>query len=100
MAKDKKKSSAEATANPIQDKYSKIRKQMQRETNVRDVLDYIYKHGTITSFEAFAQLHNTRLSASVFQLRHTYGVPVVMNTVEKNGKRYGMYWIDWEVLDV
>ena len=100
MAKEKKKSRAKATANPIQEKYNKIRKQMQRETNVRDVLDYLYKNKTITSFEAFTILHNTRLSASVFSLRHTYGVPVVMNMVSHSGKRFGMYWIDWEVLDV
>ena len=100
MAREKKKSRAEATANPIQEKYNKIRKQMQRETHVRDVLDYLYKNGTITNYQAFEFLNNTRLSSSIFSLRHTYDVPVVMNMVEKNGKQYGMYWIDWEVLDV
>ena len=101
MAKDKKKSSAEATANPIQAKYNKLRGQMQAETHVRDVFDFLYLHGTITNYEAFEILNNTRLSSSVFQLRHTYRVPVVTQmTVSASGKRYGTYSIDWEVCDV
>ena len=44
MAKSKKKSRAEATANPIQEKYNKVRKQMQRETGVREVLDFMYRN--------------------------------------------------------
>ena len=98
---DKKKSRAEATANPIQEKYSKARKQMQAETNVRDLFDYLYTHGTVSNYEAFEHLNNTRLSASVFSLRHTYGVPVVTQmAVSATGKRYGVYSIDWEVLNV
>lgn len=101
MAKDKKKSRAEATANPIQEKYSKLRKQMQAETGVRAVFDFMYKNGTITNFEAFEFLNNTRLSASIFQLRHVYEIPIVTNMVEgASGKKYGVYSIDWEVCDV
>lgn len=38
-------------------------------TRKQAVLDYIRKHGSITSAEAFTELGNTRLSASVFELR-------------------------------
>ena len=33
------------------------------------VLDYIRKHGKITSLDAFSKLHITRLSACIFNLR-------------------------------
>ena len=33
------------------------------------VLDYMLKHGSITSMEAFQELGNTRLSASIFELK-------------------------------
>lgn len=100
MANIKKKSGAEATAIQKQEKYITLRKQMQAGTHVRRVFDFMYQHGSITSFQAFEFLNNTRLSASVFQLRTTYGVPVVTTMMEKNGIRYGKYWVDWEVLDV
>lgn len=101
MAENKKKSRAEATANPIQAKYNKLRGQMQAETGVRKVLDFIYNNGSITNFEAFEFLDNTRLSSSIFQLRHVYNVPVATQmAVSASGKKYGVYSIDWEVLNV
>lgn len=99
MVTVKKKGRAEATANPTHEKYIKVRKQMQAETNVRDVLDYIYRYKSITSYEAFLHLSNTRLSVSVFQLRHVYGLPVVTHMTEHRGKRFGVYSIDWDAVD-
>ena len=97
MAVTKQKSSAEATANPTHKQYIKLRRQMQPGTHVRDLLDYLYSNPTITSYEAFKYLNNTRVSSTVSILRHAYGVPVVANMVNKNGKRYAVYSIPWGV---
>ncbi len=39
--------------------------------NETRVLDYIKRNGSITSLEAFKKLGNTRLSATIFNLRHS-----------------------------
>lgn len=100
MANEKKKGSAEASANPKHNKYNKLRKHMQDGTHVSDLFDYLYKNDTITPMECFVMLDNTRISSTVSILRHDYGVPVVTNMIEKDGKRYGVYSIDWGCLDV
>lgn len=38
------------------------------------VLDYLNKHKIITTFEAFNDSGNTRLSASIFELRKEYDI--------------------------
>lgn len=38
------------------------------------VLDYLNKHKLITTWEAFNDLGNTRLSASIFNLRKDYDI--------------------------
>ena len=100
MGNEKKKGSAEASANPKHNKYNKLRKHMQDGTHVSDLFDYLYKHDTITPMECFVMLDNTRISSTVSILRHDYGVPVDMVKTTKNGRTYGVYSIDWEVLDV
>ena len=100
MGNVKKKGSAEASANPKHNKYNKLRKHMQDGTHVSDLFDYLYKHDTITPMECFVMLDNTRISSTVSILRHDYGVPVDMVKTTKNGRTYGVYSIDWEVLDV
>lgn len=58
-------------------------------TRKQAVLDYIREHGSITSAEAFTELGNTRLSASVFELRRE-GHPIAREMVEgkdRNGQR-------------
>jgi hypothetical protein len=100
MGSEKKKGSAEASANPKQEKYNKLRKHMQDGTHVSDLFDYLYRHDTITPMECFWALDNTRISSTVSILRHDYGVPVDMVKTTKNGRTYGVYSIDWEVLDV
>lgn len=42
---------------------------MSRPTHETRLLDYLREHETITSLEATLQLHNTRISATVFSLR-------------------------------
>ena len=100
MAIIKTKGSAEASASRKQDKYNKVRKHMQDGTHVSDLFDYLYRHDTITPMECFEMLDNTRISSTVSILRHDYGVPVDMVKTTKNGRTYGVYSIDWEVLDV
>jgi len=42
---------------------------MAKPTHKTRLLDYLNQHGTITSLEAIRDLGNTRLSATVFDLR-------------------------------
>lgn len=100
MKQNKRKSRAEATANPIHEKYTTERERMQEGTHVRNLFDYLYKHEEITPMECFEKLNNTRISSTVSILRHEYGVPIVMQKRTKNGRTYGVYSIDWEVFDV
>ena len=56
-------------------------------TQKKRVLDYMRKHGSITSTEAFEQLGVTRLSAVVFDLR-AQGVAIESQT-ERGRNRFG-----------
>ena len=38
------------------------------------VYDYLKKHGSITTFEAFTELFITRLSARIFDIKKIYGI--------------------------
>lgn len=59
-----------------------------RVTNKERVLEYIKEFGSITSLDAFKDLGNTRLSASIWLLRHEDGINIVSkNETTKN--RYG-----------
>tara|TARA_B110000091_G_scaffold214337_1_gene267109 strand:- start:3312 stop:3605 length:294 start_codon:yes stop_codon:yes gene_type:complete len=42
---------------------------MARETHETRLLDYLQRYGSITSLEAIRDLGNTRLSASIFNLK-------------------------------
>ena len=94
----KEKSRAEATANSLnREQYISIRQQMQDHTHVSDLFEWLWECEHITSMEAFRYLHNTRVSATVFTLRHDYGVPVQTKMITKKGHTYGVYWLDKEV---
>lgn len=57
-------------------------------TNKERVLKYIKDFGSISSLEAFNDLGNTRLSASIWLLRHEDGLDIKsINETKKN--RYG-----------
>jgi hypothetical protein len=99
MGSEKKKGSAEATANLKRKNYIRLREQTQDGTHIRDLLDYLYKNDTITPMECFEYLNNTRISSTVSILRHDYNVPVQMEKVTKNGRTYGVYSIDWGCID-
>ena len=59
---------------------------MKKITNADRVLSYIREFGSITSLDAFKDLGNTRLSASIFILRKEYDIKSI-NETTKN--RYG-----------
>lgn len=57
-------------------------------TNKERVLKYIQDFGSISSLEAFNDLGNTRLSASIWLLRHEDGIEIDSIT-ETRFNRYG-----------
>lgn len=71
-----------------QDKYRALLNSMQRETHVKRVLRHLLDYGSITSIEAFAEYGCTRLSATIYTLKHTHNVPIVALT-EHSKNRYG-----------
>ena len=60
-----------------------------RKTNKDRVLDYMKEFGSITSFDAFRDLGNTRLSASIWLLRHQDELDIKSLT-ESVTNRYGI----------
>ena len=61
---------------------------MEKITQKDRVLSYIKEFGSISSLEAFKDLGNTRLSASIWLLRHEDGLEIEsINETKKN--RYG-----------
>lgn len=65
------------------EKYTKILETIQADTHYHSVLKYMLDKGSITSYEAFAQLGNTRLSATIYTLRNTFGVNIASREVSK-----------------
>ena len=61
---------------------------MKRLTHKDRVLKYINDFGSISSLEAFNDLGNTRLSASIWLLRHEDGYEIDSITEQKKN-RYG-----------
>lgn len=57
-------------------------------TNKDRVLDYMKRFGSITSLDAFQDLGNTRLSASIWTLIHKDGVDICSIT-ETAKNRFG-----------
>ena len=52
------------------------------------ILEYLEKHGSITSMEAIQLFGATRLSAIIYKLRRKYGCNIV-STLEKVNTRHG-----------
>lgn len=84
--------------------YAKIVEKMQDGTREHTVLSHLLKYGEITSLEAFAEYNITRLSASIYILRHTFNIPIevtnLVSTTIRDGrkicKRYAKYYISEE----
>lgn len=72
---------------------------MKKTTHKDRVLQYILDTGSITSLDAIREFGNTRLSASIWLLRHEDGIDI-KTKFETNKNRYGenvsyaRYYID------
>ena len=60
----------------------------KRTTHIDRTLQYMKDFGIITSLDAFREFGNTRLSATIFELRHRYGLPI-KSKIEVGKNRYG-----------
>ena len=63
-------------------------------TYINETMKILKERGYITSWDAITEMGNTRLSATIFELRHKYDMPIEMEMrTAKNGKRYGYYFL-------
>lgn len=60
----------------------------KRVTHIDRVLRYLHDFGSITSLDAIREFGNTRLSATIFELRHRYNLPIKSKR-EIGKNRYG-----------
>lgn len=100
----KKKSTAEASANPKvqnnhsirKEKYASILSSMNSKTHVYECMRFLIKRGKITNAEAVELDNNYRLSSTIDCLRKTYGVPIrtEMKTNKNTGRAYGIYHLE------
>lgn len=68
---------------------------------IEQVKNILETKGNITSWEAIRIMGNTRLSATIYELRHKYEMPIEMEMrTAPNGKRYGFYYLAKEEEDV
>ena len=61
---------------------------MEKMSNKDRVLKYMQMFGSITSLDAFKDLGNTRLSASIWLLIHKDGIDI-RSVTEKSKNRFG-----------
>ena len=62
------------------------------------ILEYMRRKGSITSMEAFNDLHITRLSGRIFDLRESgYNIETLWET-NQYGSRYGRYVLQEEAM--
>lgn len=61
---------------------------MKKETHVDRVMRYLNDFGSITSLDAIREFGNTRLSATIYVLRHDYNIPI-KSRMEVAKNRYG-----------
>ena len=65
-------------------------------TKTDEVLEFINKRGSITSWDAIRYLHYSRLSASIHTLRHERMTNIKSRTEvnKRTKKHYSRYYID------
>lgn len=61
---------------------------MKEKTHVYRVWKYLNDVGSITSLDAIREFGNTRLSATIFELRNRYHLPIISQR-ECGTNRYG-----------
>lgn len=63
------------------------------DTYINQVREILETEGHITSWDAIQRMGNTRLSATIFELRKEMAIGMEMRRAE-NGKRYGYYYLE------
>ena len=64
-----------------------------RETQVEKVKKHLKKGKSITNADAVRLFNAYRLSSIIYSLRYTHGMNIKMEVVEKNGERFGRYYL-------
>ena len=60
----------------------------EKMTQEKAILGHLYKRGSITSWKAFERYGITRLSAIIYDLRHTNGLHIESENITRKN-RYG-----------
>jgi len=67
---------------------------MAKDSYIDKTKEILEKNGKITSWDAIQKMGNTRLSATIYNLRHLYGMNIGMRMkTAVNGKRFGEYYL-------
>ena len=67
---------------------------VKQDTYISKVKEILETRGHITSWDAIVEMGNTRISATIHELRHKYGMNIMMEMRKsENGKRYGYYYL-------
>lgn len=64
----------------------------KQKTQAQKVLDYISRHGSITAFEAFSQLHITCLAERIRDLR-SRDIAIGSEAVRSGGSVFSRYFL-------
>lgn len=69
----------------------------RKETQRKQIREYLLAGNTITPLEALNLFGAFRLSAHIFVLKNDYGMNIETQMIyEDNGKRYAMYYLKEE----
>jgi len=61
-------------------------------TQKEEILQYLKKHKTITSWDAIQMFHVTRLASVIFLLKQE-GHEIFTQMVNENNKSFAKYWL-------
>ena len=67
--------------------------EMSKGSYAQLVYHYLLRNGSITSLQAIKYFGNTRLSATIYTLRHEHGIDIITRYEKSKitGKPYGRY---------
>lgn len=82
----------------VLDEIKQIQEQLNKETHYDRILRHLKDYGSITSWEAFEEYGNTRLSATIFLLRKD-GWKISSNKVGRKNRYGKMVYFAEYVLD-
>lgn len=77
------------------DDYNTVLAKLQKGTHIYNTLKFLIDNGSITNLDAVALDYNTRLSASIKELRDRHGVEITMLRIDNaNGGWHGKYVLE------